>query len=124
LLIIIVIQLYLIRSLFTSYSLIQSLHKLGYDLPIQMFLDSGKFKELSEILINLKESGHRVLIFSQFLSILDLLEIYMSHYGHSYLRLDGSTQVQERYEKMIIYILNVVNNVFILFILFVGCVDN
>ncbi|XP_060870859.1 SWI/SNF-related matrix-associated actin-dependent regulator of chromatin subfamily A containing DEAD/H box 1 homolog [Metopolophium dirhodum] len=72
------------------------LSKLGYDLPIQMFLDSGKFKVLNEILPDLKDRGHRVLIFSQFLQILDLLEIYMSHYGHSYLRLDGSTQVQER----------------------------
>ncbi|VVC27802.1 Helicase, C-terminal,Helicase superfamily 1/2, ATP-binding domain,P-loop containing nucleoside [Cinara cedri] len=72
------------------------LNKLGYDLPIQIFCDSGKFNMLKDILPNLKENGHRVLIFSQFLSILDLLEIFMSHYGHSYLRLDGSTQVQER----------------------------
>lgn len=70
--------------------------KLGYDLPIQMFLDSGKFQLLNKILPDLKDRGHRVLIFSQFLQILDLLEIYMSHCGHSYLRLDGSTQVQER----------------------------
>lgn len=70
-----------------------------YDLPIEMFLDSGKFKILDEILPDLKDRGHRVLIFSQFLSILDLLEIYMSHCGHSYLRLDGSTQVQERYRQ-------------------------
>lgn len=61
-----------------------------------MFLDSGKFKLLDEILPDLKDKGHRVLIFSQFLSILDLLEIYMSHNGHSYLRLDGKTQVSER----------------------------
>lgn len=52
---------------------------------------------LDEILPDLKDRGHRVLIFSQFLSVLDLLEIYMSQCGHSYLRLDGSTQVQERY---------------------------
>lgn len=62
-----------------------------------MFLDSGKFKMLDTILPDLKDQGHRVLIFSQFLSVLDLLEIYMSNSGHSYLRLDGSTQVQERY---------------------------
>lgn len=61
-----------------------------------MFLDSGKFKFLDGILPDLKDKGHRVLIFSQFLSILDLLEIYMSHNSHSYLRLDGSTQVSER----------------------------
>jgi len=78
---------------------IQSLNKLGYDLPIEKFLDSGKLKKLNEILPDLKDSGHRVLIFSQFLSVLDLLEIYMEHCGHSYLRLDGSTQVQERYGK-------------------------
>lgn len=76
---------------------------MGYDLPIQMFLDSGKFKRLDEILSDLKDSGHRVLIFSQFLMVLDILEIYMSHCGHHYLRLDGSTQVQERYEKTYLY---------------------
>lgn len=97
---IIIIKLYLNRRLFTLMcSLIQSLNKLGYDLPIEMFLDSGKLKKLNEILPDLKDSGHRVLIFSQFLSVLDLLEIYMEHCGHSYLRLDGSTQVQERYGK-------------------------
>lgn len=57
---------------------------------------------LHSILPDLKDMGHRVLIFSQFLSILDLLEIYMSHCGHSYLRLDGSTQVQERYANNIL----------------------
>lgn len=75
----------------------QCLSKLGYDLPMQLFLDSGKFRKLNEILPALKDRGQRVLIFSQFLSILDLLEIYMSHNEHTYLRLDGSTQVQERY---------------------------
>lgn len=74
----------------------QCLDKLKYDLPIEMFMDSGKFKVLDDTLPDLKDRGHRVLIFSQFLSILDLLEIYMSHHGHSYLRLDGSTQVHER----------------------------
>lgn len=72
-----------------------------YEIPKEIFFDSGKFKMLDSILPDLKDQGHRILIFSQFLSILDLLEIYMSQCGHSYLRLDGSTQVQERYIKQL-----------------------
>ncbi|XP_050435518.1 SWI/SNF-related matrix-associated actin-dependent regulator of chromatin subfamily A containing DEAD/H box 1 homolog [Adelges cooleyi] len=86
------------------------LSKLKYDLPIEMFLDSGKFKQLDQILPDLKDRGHRVLIFSQFLTVLDLLEIYMSHSGHSYLRLDGSTQVQER--QLMIDLYNMDESVF------------
>ncbi|XP_050542472.1 SWI/SNF-related matrix-associated actin-dependent regulator of chromatin subfamily A containing DEAD/H box 1 homolog [Daktulosphaira vitifoliae] len=89
----------------------KSLHKLKYDIPIEVFLNSGKFKKLDELLPDLKDRGHRVLIFSQFLSILDLLEIYMSHFGHTYLRLDGSTQVQER--QLMIDLYNMDDSVFV-----------
>ncbi|CAN0457001.1 unnamed protein product, partial [Discosporangium mesarthrocarpum] len=41
--------------------------------------------------------GHRCLIFSQFTSMLDILEEYCSGRGHDYARLDGETnRVQRR----------------------------
>merc|ERR1719402_959892 len=38
----------------------------------------------------------RVLIFSQFTMLLDVLERYLKIRGHKYMRLDGQTPVQER----------------------------
>ena len=40
--------------------------------------------------------GSRVLLFSQFTMMLDIIEIYMNERGHKFLRLDGSTPVAER----------------------------
>ncbi len=40
--------------------------------------------------------GERVLIFSQFTSMLNILEVLLDLEGHSYLRLDGQTPVVER----------------------------
>ena len=40
--------------------------------------------------------GDRVLVFSQFTMMMDILEKYMTLRGHKYLRLDGSTPVAER----------------------------
>ncbi|XP_062113112.1 protein CHROMATIN REMODELING 19 [Humulus lupulus] len=57
---------------------------------------SGKCQALAELLPSLKQDGHRVLIFSQWTSMLDVLEWTLDVIGLSYRRLDGSTQVTER----------------------------
>ncbi|KAJ8625604.1 hypothetical protein MRB53_034134 [Persea americana] len=57
---------------------------------------SAKCKALTELLPSLKEHGHRVLIFSQWTAMLDILEWALDVIGVTYLRLDGSTQVTER----------------------------
>jgi SWI/SNF-related matrix-associated actin-dependent regulator 1 of chromatin subfamily A len=44
----------------------------------------------------MKKSGHRVLIFSQWTSMLDILEWTLDVIGVTYRRLDGSTQVTDR----------------------------
>lgn len=51
---------------------------------------SGKLECLEQLLPELKASGHRVLIFSQFTSMLDLLGTYMDFSGHTYSRIDGT----------------------------------
>lgn len=68
----------------------------GFELADSVIVRSGKFLKLDEILPSLKAGGHKVLIFSQFLFILDLLEDYMRIRDHNFLRLDGSTPVTER----------------------------
>nr|CCA22651.1 chromodomainhelicaseDNAbinding protein putative [Albugo laibachii Nc14] len=52
---------------------------------------SGKFVLVSKLLPKLKREGRKVLIFSQFLKQLDLLERYCEYHGFGYERLDGST---------------------------------
>lgn len=57
---------------------------------------SGKLSFLAKILPKLKQRGHRVLIFSQFLNMLDLLEDFLNSIGFKYGRLDGSTATLSR----------------------------
>lgn len=57
---------------------------------------SGKMVLLDKLLPKLREQGHRVLIFSQFVIMLDLLEEYMEQGGYSYERIDGNTKAADR----------------------------
>lgn len=58
---------------------------------------SGKIKLLDRILPRLKGKSHRVLIFSQFTSMLDILEEYCELRDYAFVRLDGNTnRVQRR----------------------------
>ncbi|XP_068241502.1 SWI/SNF-related matrix-associated actin-dependent regulator of chromatin subfamily A containing DEAD/H box 1B-like [Palaemon carinicauda] len=67
-----------------------------YSLKDEQILHSGKFEELDVQLPKLKEKGSRVLIFSQFVIVLDILELYLKIRGHKFVRIDGSTQVSDR----------------------------
>lgn len=58
--------------------------------------DCGKLQKLYDMLRDLKANGHRVLIFTQMTRVLDILEIFLSFNGHRYLRLDGSTKIEDR----------------------------
>ncbi|KAK2879927.1 hypothetical protein FQN49_000739 [Arthroderma sp. PD_2] len=51
---------------------------------------SSKLQLLELLLPKLQERGHRVLIFSQFLEFLDIVEDFMDGLGLEHLRLDGS----------------------------------
>ena len=57
---------------------------------------SGKCRRLQALLPELRAQGHRVLLFSQWTSCLDILEWLLEHLGLPYCRLDGSTQVADR----------------------------
>nr|CAD7426185.1 unnamed protein product [Timema monikensis] len=58
--------------------------------------DCGKLQVLDKLLRQLKVGHHRVLIFTQMTRMLDVLEAFLNHHGHIYLRLDGSTRVDQR----------------------------
>ncbi|XP_021929126.1 lymphoid-specific helicase-like isoform X2 [Zootermopsis nevadensis] len=57
---------------------------------------SGKLLVLDAMLVKLKQRGHKVLLFSTFTSLLDLLEDYLLMRDYKYVRLDGSTKVEDR----------------------------
>lgn len=68
-----------------------------YEITDAIVDGSGKLKMLDRILPKLKSDGNRVLIFSQFTSMLDILEEYLDLRQYSYARLDGETnRVQRR----------------------------
>jgi hypothetical protein len=65
-----------------------------------MFRTSGKFEVLDRMLPKLIHFGHKVLIFSQMTQLMDILGDYFEWRGLKYFRLDGSTAIEERRERM------------------------
>ncbi|WWC91832.1 uncharacterized protein L201_006779 [Kwoniella dendrophila CBS 6074] len=55
-----------------------------------LVMNSGKMVLLDKLLARLKADGHRVLIFSQMVRLLDIMSDYMSARGYIYQRLDGT----------------------------------
>lgn len=62
--------------------------------------DAGKLQKLADLLRDLKQGGHRALIFTQMSKMLDILEAFLNINGHTYLRLDGSTGIDRRQRFM------------------------
>ncbi|CDS12854.1 hypothetical protein LRAMOSA05038 [Lichtheimia ramosa] len=58
--------------------------------------NSGKMVLLDKLLTRLKNDGHRVLIFSQLVMMLDILSDYMTLRGHPFQRLDGRMRTEDR----------------------------
>jgi len=67
-----------------------------FSLGNHLLCDSGKFNLLDDLLPQMKDNGDRVLIFTQFVMVMDIMEQYLRIRGHRFFRLDGSTPVQER----------------------------
>ncbi|KAI9844343.1 MAG: putative DNA helicase ino80 [Sclerophora amabilis] len=58
--------------------------------------DSGKLAQLDRLLHQLKDGGHRVLLYFQMTKMIDLMEEYLTYRSYKYLRLDGSTKLEDR----------------------------
>ncbi|MEX2784233.1 SNF2 helicase associated domain-containing protein [Streptococcus sp. H49] len=67
-----------------------------------LFMDykggSGKVDSLRDLLYQIKESGHRALVFSQFRGMLDIAEEELHHLGLTAYKMTGSTPAAERQE--------------------------
>lgn len=67
----------------------------------QLFRSSAKLLALAELLPRLKSEGHRIVLFSQFTTVLDLMELFLDReLKMGYVRMDGSTSVSERQVRM------------------------
>nr|XP_043610939.1 CHD3-type chromatin-remodeling factor PICKLE [Erigeron canadensis] len=62
----------------------------------QLLETSGKLQLLDKMMVRLKEQGHRVLIYTQFQHMLDLLEDYCNYKKWLYERIDGKVSGGER----------------------------
>lgn len=58
--------------------------------------ESGKLSFLKEILTDAIDGGHRILLFSQFTSMLSIIKDMLDGEGIQYMYLDGSTDVMKR----------------------------
>lgn len=74
------------------------LHK--YALNQGEWLASGKVQQMLRLLRQWILEGHRTLVFSQFVMVLDILELVFSQEGIHYFRLDGNTKVPERQDMI------------------------
>ncbi|KAL0084424.1 P-loop containing nucleoside triphosphate hydrolase protein [Phycomyces blakesleeanus] len=68
----------------------------SFKLKDEEWMDSGKVEKLKVLLPEMKAKKQKVLIFSQFTRMLDILELVMNTLEIRYLRMDGSTKVTER----------------------------
>lgn len=64
---------------------------------------SSKLQLLELLLPKLQQRGHRVLIFSQFLDFLDIIEDFLDGLGMMHLRLDGSLSSIQRQKRIDAY---------------------
>ncbi|CZR50817.1 related to helicases of the Snf2/Rad54 family [Phialocephala subalpina] len=71
-----------------------------FDIPDLAWMDSGKVETMSKLVKSYKENGDRVLIFSQFALVLDILEAVLNSSGIVFTRIDGSTKIDERQTKI------------------------
>ena len=61
-----------------------------------LIVNSGKMVLLDKLLARLKHDGHRVLIFSQMVRMLDILSDYMNLRSYTHQRLDGTVSSDVR----------------------------
>ena len=75
---------------------------LGSGMPVKFYAlakalaDSGKLQVLDDLLRRLKGEGRRVLLFCQMTQMMNLLEDYLNFRKYKFLRLDGSTKIEDR----------------------------
>lgn len=83
-------------------TLIRPTDEISSNLPqlTRIIRGSGKLVLLDKLLVRLKETGHRVLIFSQMVRMLDILSDYLTYRRFPFQRLDGSIRGELRKQAL------------------------
>lgn len=71
-----------------------------YKIDEDLIRNSGKLLVMDAMLPELKKRGHKILLFSQFVSMLEILQDYCSYRGYNYCLLHGSMSLAERTEEI------------------------
>ncbi|KXN89905.1 Putative DNA helicase INO80 [Leucoagaricus sp. SymC.cos] len=67
----------------------------------RLIYDSAKLACLDSLLHELREGSHRVLVYFQMTRMMDLMEEYLIYRQYKYLRLDGSSKIEDRRDMVI-----------------------
>ena len=67
----------------------------------RLIYDSAKLSRLDALLQELKSNDHRVLVYFQMTRMMDLMEEYLIYRQYKYLRLDGSSKLEDRRDMVI-----------------------
>jgi SWI/SNF-related matrix-associated actin-dependent regulator 1 of chromatin subfamily A len=71
-----------------------------YALKKQEWMDCGKVQKFKELVLGYKKNGDRALVFSQFTTLMDILETVLETLDIRYMRLDGSTRMDIRQDMI------------------------
>lgn len=71
-----------------------------YKIDEDLVKNSGKLLVMDAMLPELKKRGHKILLFSQFVSMLEILQDYCTYRGYNFCLLHGSMSLQERTEEI------------------------
>ena len=78
----------------------QFLYEWPQEYPDWIFMVSGKFELLDRMLPKLIKTGHKVLIFSQFVQLLNVMSLYLDYRQIHHLKLDGGMGQEDRQKNM------------------------
>jgi DNA helicase INO80 len=67
----------------------------------RLIYDSAKLARLDALLHELKAGDHRVLVYFQMTRMMDIMEEYLIYRQYKYLRLDGSSKLEDRRDMVI-----------------------
>ena len=85
--------LMLLRELASHPYIIPGVEEGDDEFPEHLVTNCGKMKILDKLVKKLRNEGHRILIFSQFKTMLDILADYCTMRGYTFFRLDGDTNI-------------------------------
>lgn len=71
-----------------------------FELKKQEWMDCGKVQKFKELVSAYQKNGDRALVFSQFTTLMDILEAVLETMGVRYMRLDGSTRMDTRQDMI------------------------